>query len=947
MSAAFDRQIRPVYDALDSNSNKSAVVACNKLLKKYPNIILLKALKALALVRQQKVEESLALCDEVFATKPTDDAVLTAMMHVLRGLGRQTDIITLFENAYKQQPQNGELAIHVFYANVRTGNWKAAQQIATKMAKQFQDDRFLYWSAVCSILQAKDPSTPATLKPVLLKLAHRMVTSSTVPSYHSADRLYVHLLILRDLEMYDDALTLLDSEIGKLICNTSLTVDEIRRDIKKLKGLVKEEGEVAQTRILEKKDRNWLEFLSVLDATFWDVTSVPEPTEEAREACKKHITQTQNLLQQVADLDGLKDRSGMLGLLELEKRARQHGFSTDASRTLSLAEKYFMHFGDKACAVEDLQPYIAFEGDDLAQWTSFLETNKSFTSASEVQRGINVFKLVRYNLLESELTPELESTRAAEYTAAYLECLPYGKSLPDTELQPADDLAILAGHAFVSAWTQSKDEAFLHSAVSILEYGSARSKQSYRIRLLLIRLYHLLGAPSLALEHYRLMNVKQVQTDTLSHLVLSRASTYSLSALGDITYMSECMESSQIYMNNSQETAEFIVKAFELQKYSQVSEFIEFEDRLDNSLQRDLMKLEHVRMRMAHEPVNADLVDMELIELKFIFDRVHYDNRDFDVTPNYQPRCSPSFSEQTLPFGKELSASAEWLSAFLKTYVKIFQQASDLTDTVEDKLLIGDRPKPSTAPENQVPLNDRLAKRSPEEAEKLTTEEQAFYEYTTALSTWLGPYHDYVRPPAAVLLAEAAKASEQLKSGHSPKPPSSPANGSSTNGNGHYKKDEEPPAVTEPPQILFKFFDDMKERFQAVVTTSHLPPALLHIATMTQEAFIVLDAETTRFKPAAVIKTNKFNALSSSFKELRTKASEVLKEFSAQLLQLAEQAATQETRKSFVESSKSIQISSGFDHDYVLNVAKKTTDARRDIYKGIGEGITKVLKTHS
>lgn len=47
------------------------------------------ALKALALVRSQKVEESLVLCDEILASKPTDDGVLSAMMHVLRGLGRR------------------------------------------------------------------------------------------------------------------------------------------------------------------------------------------------------------------------------------------------------------------------------------------------------------------------------------------------------------------------------------------------------------------------------------------------------------------------------------------------------------------------------------------------------------------------------------------------------------------------------------------------------------------------------------------------------------------------------------------------------------------------------------------------------------------------------------------------------------------------------------------
>lgn len=53
----------------------------------------------------------------------------------------------------------------------------------------------------------------------------------------------------------------------------------------------------------------------------------------------------------------------------------------------------------------------------------------------------------------------------------------------------------------------------------------------------------------------------------------------------------------------------------------QIPEFISFEDQLDNSLQRDTVKIEHLRMRLTHEPINSDIIDMELIELKFIFDR--------------------------------------------------------------------------------------------------------------------------------------------------------------------------------------------------------------------------------------------------------------------------------------------------------------------------------------
>lgn len=102
-------------------------------------------------------------------------------------------------------------------------------------------------------MQANDPLTPAALRPVLYKLAHRLITSTPTPSFYSADRFYVHLTILKELELWDEATTLLSTEIGQAISNTSLTVDELRREIWKLKGSAKEEGERAQSKILEKE----------------------------------------------------------------------------------------------------------------------------------------------------------------------------------------------------------------------------------------------------------------------------------------------------------------------------------------------------------------------------------------------------------------------------------------------------------------------------------------------------------------------------------------------------------------------------------------------------------------------------------------------------------------------------------------------------------------------
>jgi len=85
-------------------------------------------------------------------------------------------MITMFDNAYKQQPTNEDLGSQTFFANVRTGNWKTAQQVnflclyhmsaiidleqycevATKLHKQFHNDRYLYWSVISTVLQVSE-----------------------------------------------------------------------------------------------------------------------------------------------------------------------------------------------------------------------------------------------------------------------------------------------------------------------------------------------------------------------------------------------------------------------------------------------------------------------------------------------------------------------------------------------------------------------------------------------------------------------------------------------------------------------------------------------------------------------------------------------------------------------------------------------------------------------
>lgn len=87
----------------------------------------------------------------------------------------------------------------------------------------------------------------------------------------------------------------------------------------------------------------------------------------------------------------------------------------------------------------------------------------------------------------------MEMQKALLYVQEYLQGLLCGKDLPTSELQPADDLATLAAHAFVSLWTVTQDEKHLISAAAVLEFGLTKSMHAFQMRLMLVQIYRLLG----------------------------------------------------------------------------------------------------------------------------------------------------------------------------------------------------------------------------------------------------------------------------------------------------------------------------------------------------------------------------------------------------------------------------------------------------------------------
>lgn len=78
-------------------------------------------------------------------------------------------------------------------------------------------------------------------------------------------------------------------------------------------------------------DRNWLEFLSVIDGTFHqasggDESSSPEGSSSSE--ISDRVSKSQKFFERIAEKDGRRDRSGLLALLELERRVRLDELAT-------------------------------------------------------------------------------------------------------------------------------------------------------------------------------------------------------------------------------------------------------------------------------------------------------------------------------------------------------------------------------------------------------------------------------------------------------------------------------------------------------------------------------------------------------------------------------------------------------------------------------------------
>ncbi|KZW03671.1 hypothetical protein EXIGLDRAFT_828513 [Exidia glandulosa HHB12029] len=274
---SHDRHVFNIYENIENGAHKLALDQLAKVQKKnkiFPPIYM--ALKALALVRAGKDEdEAHALCDELLTLKVTEEHVLTLTERALNELHRPFDVTVLCDNAYKNAKDSSTalpLGTHAFMAHVKFGNWKGAQQVASKLYKATMEPRHAYWAAMCAALQSTDPTTPIIMRIVALRLALRIIETCPQPSWWVPDRLHLHADVLQAVGQEDGAFRLLDgTPEGRAICDRNPALDELRHDVSLSSGRWRKEGELARAQLLDADERlpEWDVILALINYTIF------------------------------------------------------------------------------------------------------------------------------------------------------------------------------------------------------------------------------------------------------------------------------------------------------------------------------------------------------------------------------------------------------------------------------------------------------------------------------------------------------------------------------------------------------------------------------------------------------------------------------------------------------------------------------------------------------
>lgn len=542
-----------------------------------PDLHLASALRCLALTRVNRRDDANREASKLVAAKVANDnnSVLNVLCFALSALGRNQDEASVLEAASKAQPGSKDLARKACLSLVQVNEWQKLQQNALRLSKISNDqDLFFWWSMQAYSLISEDSSLQG--HQLALPLAQRMSAKQLElkPLGEHSDEvayLFASILSKQGGNSLRDALILLSQGTGKKLCERSMTLAILRNNIL---GQLNEWSTLYEeaTAAIESGDRNWATVETAVKAAVALKTN--ETMSEIEEKCDQWAERHS------------KDRTMRLAPFYLRKEGQQTG--KEKKSILELFMAYFNDFASKACTFEDLEPYLTLLSAQEAALLreqlneAMRRPDEVFSSLDDMYRTMNAVKITRTIQPADAITDSTEMQLGCLYLQLYLSALPLGSDLPKTEMQPADDFALMSAQALVHASFLLREAnepakwlAPLQIAFAVLQIGLQHSPKAYRLRILLIRLLFQFGAVDAARVHFDAIGVKGVQFDTLGWILSNRSSLSQImlppGSEEENAFAASVKRMSSVWNDGRHQVPAMVAKCFEHGTFSRVS----------------------------------------------------------------------------------------------------------------------------------------------------------------------------------------------------------------------------------------------------------------------------------------------------------------------------------------------------------------------------------------
>ncbi|KAJ4445258.1 N-alpha-acetyltransferase 25, NatB auxiliary subunit [Periplaneta americana] len=663
-SSVGERRLRPIYDWLDNGNNKKALQEAEKVLKKQPNFQCAKVLKALALLRLGKEDECIQVLDVVRAEVPCDDSTLQAMTICYREIHNPERICEIYEAATKKEPNNEELLTHLFMSYVRVADYKKQQQAAMALYKLKPKNPYYFWAVMSVVMQAYKADEKLA-KSVVLPLAERMVKKFVSEGKIEAEQeVQLYLMILEMQGKFEEALQVVEGPLGEKL------VSYVFVPLKRASLLMKLERwrdtNILYKLLLREDMDRWSYYmdyftsaLALLDSGQDDSSKVKDNTTPADsdgcidarwqiadstlEMCKDFLS----LVLSENEALSRRLRGPYLAYLEFYRRLHERGDKPEEllGDIVELFMRYFRNFGDKPCCVSDLKMFLPLLPNDRTK--DFIEKVKEAvglkegelpSSVKQMQQHISSVQLSRCVGCHLDLSVTDKLALASSLLQYYDHGHSFNRDIQHTEFACNDPYALMAAHILYDVWVETGSSQHIYDAILVLEYALTISPSNFHVKLLLLRFYTVLGAGGAAHRIYELLDVKHMQLDSLGYYHCNH-----IFVTGQFAATSALYEATlKFFTGNYKDSVDHLTFSYKFGSFLKIEEFVEFRERLNNSLHYALVTIERMLLELLASKNFADTIKyIEGMDVTPEKDKVAWDNlqdnRDLQVIMSWDP----------------------------------------------------------------------------------------------------------------------------------------------------------------------------------------------------------------------------------------------------------------------------------------------------------------------